>query len=996
MAENIEIKVQDQVSSSISTKLQAIASDARAGYDAVTKLQSALNALKPGALSNIQASANNATKAIQQNAIASQRLATAQAQTATASQRLATAQNQTATSAQRLATEQARTATASANAANANDRAALSALRLSQAQAKAAQESSGAASAVSSYVKGLVSIAAAGGAVKQIIDMGDAYTTLQNKLQNVTTSQAQVNLLTKELFELANRTRSGVDETATAFVRFDRALMQMGKSQEESLRLTETINKALIVSGATTAEASSALLQLSQGFNAGKLQGDEFRAVAENMPIVLDAVAKATNTPINQIKELASEGKITSEVLYKAFKLIEDQVDSTFGKTVPTVAQGWTVLKNSVTEYIGESNKAAGFTQGLAEIIMIVANAFQSMTGDISTANGEISAMSMFLKGLLEVFKVIVVVGANVGYVINQIGTEIGGMAAQIAALLRLDFKGFANIGEAMKEDAAKARKEIDAFSERVMKAGNTPAQSSNTAGAQLRGTGVNRLAGAVDKNAQKLAERREVTLQKINAQLDNQLNRMNMLAPAREAQAKFDQIEESLITKKIKLNDDERASIMAKIQAVQQAEVVQRKFDELYNEFSGPSRDYNATLQAANQLLQQGAISQEQYSRSITKANEAYQNSLDPLRQYNRDLQQQTELLTMLPRQREIEQQIMQVQNDLLSKGIVLNSQEIAQLREKLTLMQRLNDVSQQEATLLQNSVEKRRQYIDQLTAIKNLQANQSSGFTSGDAATATNSLLQSMGVDTTNFKTNLDSQLAMYATYQEQLKAMREAQLISEQEFASASLQIEVNRQKAQSQSAQQFFGNLAQLQSSSNKKLATIGKAAAIAQAMINTYQSATAAYAAMASIPYVGPALGAAAAAAAVAAGLANVAQIRSQDTSGYMTGGYTGSGPQGQIAGVVHGQEFVMNAGATNRIGVDNLQALQSGAASVQRPSDSPAPAGGQAAGNNNNVRIVNVIDPAMVGDFLSSSEGETVFTNIIQRNSEVIKQIANG
>jgi hypothetical protein len=108
-----------------------------------------------------------------------------------------------------------------------------------------------------------------------------------------------------------------------------------------------------------------------------------------------------------------------------------------------------------------------------------------------------------------------------------------------------------------------------------------------------------------------------------------------------------------------------------------------------------------------------------------------------------------------------------------------------------------------------------------------------------------------------------------------------------------------------------ASDFFGQLATLQRSENSKIAAVGKAAAIAQALINTYQSATAAYAAMASIPYVGPALGIAAAAAAIAAGLANVAQIRAQPT-GFATGGYTGAGGKYEPAGIVHRGEGVLS------------------------------------------------------------------------------------
>jgi len=192
---------------------------------------------------------------------------------------------------------------------------------------------------------------------------------------------------------------------------------------------------------------------------------------------------------------------------------------------------------------------------------------------------------------------------------------------------------------------------------------------------------------------------------------------------------------------------------------------------------------------------------------------------------------------------------------------------------------------------------------------------------------------------------------------------------------------------------------------LQSSNNRKLAAIGKAAAITNAVINTYQSATAAYAAMASIPYVGPALGAAAAAAAIAAGMANVAQIRSQQT-GFMDGGYTGSIARDEVAGVVHGQEFVMDAATTSRLGVANLEALRSGAAQVQRNSDSaptapaanaPTDESGGNVGSMTNLRIINTLDPEMVGDFLSSPEGEQVFVNTIRKNADAVRQaVSNG
>ena len=145
----------------------------------------------------------------------------------------------------------------------------------------------------------------------------------------------------------------------------------------------------------------------------------------------------------------------------------------------------------------------------------------------------------------------------------------------------------------------------------------------------------------------------------------------------------------------------------------------------------------------------------------------------------------------------------------------------------------------------------------------------------------------------------------------------------------YAVQQAKIDQARQVLTLKSSSEFFGQLSQLQQSSNRKIATIGKAAAIAKAMIDTYQSATAAYASLASIPYIGPALGAAAAAAAVAAGLANVAAIRAQPI-GFARGGRIsgpGSGTSDSIIARVSDGENVITAAATDFYGQDFMDAI---------------------------------------------------------------------
>ena len=102
----------------------------------------------------------------------------------------------------------------------------------------------------------------------------------------------------------------------------------------------------------------------------------------------------------------------------------------------------------------------------------------------------------------------------------------------------------------------------------------------------------------------------------------------------------------------------------------------------------------------------------------------------------------------------------------------------------------------------------------------------------------------------------------------------------------------------------------------------------------------------------------------------------------------------------EVAGVVHGREFVMDANATSRIGVDNLKALQqgkmsAGQAAASQPSTSPQPTAQASESGGSNVRIINVIDPAMVGDYASTPEGEETFVNVMRKNSDEIKRIVN-
>lgn len=240
-------------------------------------------------------------------------------------------------------------------------------------------------------------------------------------------------------------------------------------------------------------------------------------------------------------------------------------------------------------------------------------------------------------------------------------------------------------------------------------------------------------------------------------------------------------------------------------------------------------------------------------------------------------------------------------------------------------------------------------------------------------------------------------------------------------EKQYAAEKQNIEQARQQLLLITTANLFGQLATLSSSHNKKVAAIGKAAAIAQAIINTYKNATIAYGdgLEAGGPY-GVALGAVFAAVAVAAGLANVAAIRAQSVGGYAEGGYTGPGFKYQPAGIVHAGEVVFSQADVQRHG--GVQAVESMRRGMRGYADggmvapfanAPTPAqlgfatprtpraemgDGYARGAPQPISLKNilVLDKEVIPSAMSGADGSRVTMAHIKANIPTIRAWVNG
>lgn len=205
--------------------------------------------------------------------------------------------------------------------------------------------------------------------VKQAVDMADQMRLLEGRLKLVTNSASELQVVQDALRESANRTRSDYAASVELFARVARSTRDLGIAQQDLLRFTELTQMAIKTSGATSVEASAALIQLSQGLAAGALRGDEFRSVMEQIPAVAQAIAAGMGITIGELRAMSMQGELTAQQVIDAILKMEKTIRGDFASAPVTVADAFVVLRNQVRDTLAEIDAATGATSALAQVI---------------------------------------------------------------------------------------------------------------------------------------------------------------------------------------------------------------------------------------------------------------------------------------------------------------------------------------------------------------------------------------------------------------------------------------------------------------------------------------------------------------------------------------------------------------------------------------------------------------------------------------------------
>ncbi|ENU56748.1 Phage tail length tape-measure protein 1 [Acinetobacter guillouiae MSP4-18] len=230
-----------------------------------------------------------------------------------------------------------------------------------------------AARQLAGYLAGVVTVGTA-------ISKMDDWTNLNNRLRLVTTSQKALNVAMQDTFDIAQRSGAAWGGTATIYQKIQYNSEKLGLSQEKVAKITESISKSISNSGSSAQAASAALYQLGQSFDKSSLNGDEFVSMSENAGYLMEVFAKGLGVTRAELKEMSSQGLLTTDKMVQAIEKMSGSIEEDFGKTNFTIGQSFTQLSNAVTKFVGESGQATGAASAISGSLSSLAENLNTVT----------------------------------------------------------------------------------------------------------------------------------------------------------------------------------------------------------------------------------------------------------------------------------------------------------------------------------------------------------------------------------------------------------------------------------------------------------------------------------------------------------------------------------------------------------------------------------------------------------------------------------------
>lgn len=278
---------------------------------------------------------------------------------------------------------------------------------------------------------------------QKVLDLSDSMTQTTARLNMINDGLQTTDELQAMIYQSAERSRASYLDTADVVAKLGLRAGEAFSSNQETIAFAENLNKMFVIAGASQEEMASASLQLTQALGSGVLRGEELNAVFESAPNVIQAIADHLEVPIGAIREMASEGQITADIVKSAMLGATDTVNEQFEQMPMTFAQIWTSISNDavmafdpVLERLNElansdafQNMVEGITNSLVFVSGVVIEIFNLIAQVSQFMSENWSMLEPIILGLATAFGIYT--AALVAYnIVQGITNVIKGIAA--------------------------------------------------------------------------------------------------------------------------------------------------------------------------------------------------------------------------------------------------------------------------------------------------------------------------------------------------------------------------------------------------------------------------------------------------------------------------------------------------------------------------------------------------------------------------------------
>lgn len=198
-------------------------------------------------------------------------------------------------------------------------------------------------------VKSLVATLAAGAGAKAVLGLSDQLASSSARLSLIVDDGGSVDALEQKIMASAQRSRASYLGTMQTISKLGLQAGDAFNSNDELIRFTELLNKNFVIGGSSATEQAAAMYQLTQAMGSGRLQGDEYRSIIENAPMLAGAIEdymRNVQGATGAMKDWSSEGLLTAGVIKAAVFNSADEVEARFQQMPMTWGQVWTQMQN--------------------------------------------------------------------------------------------------------------------------------------------------------------------------------------------------------------------------------------------------------------------------------------------------------------------------------------------------------------------------------------------------------------------------------------------------------------------------------------------------------------------------------------------------------------------------------------------------------------------------------------------------------------------------